>query len=176
MNTKKGVYIMKTKKLVITALFIALSFLGANMKIAGSIAFDSMPGFLGTLMLGPLFGALIGAVGHFLSAATSGFHLSLPVHLIIMVDMALTMYIFGVVYKVIAKTNKYAALIVASLVGVAMNGPISVFMLIPILGKGVMAMLPWLTLAAFLNILIAEAVFKLLPERVKLWKSEKLGI
>jgi len=167
---------MKTKKLVITALFIALSFLGANMKIAGSIAFDSMPGFLGTLMLGPVFGALIGAIGHFLSAATSGFQLSLPVHLIIMADMAITMYIFGVVYKVIAKTNKYAALVVASLAGVVINGPISVFMLIPILGKGVMAMLPVLTLAAFLNILIAEAVFKMLPERVKLWKSEELGI
>lgn len=167
---------MKTKKLVITALFIALSFLGANMKIAGSIAFDSMPGFLGTLMLGPVFGALIGAVGHFLSAATSDFQLSLPVHLIIMADMAATMYIFGVVYKVIAKTNKYAALVVASLAGVVINGPISVFMLIPILGKGVLAMLPVLTLAAFLNILIAEAVFKMLPERVKLWKSEELGI
>lgn len=159
---------MKTRKLVITALFIALSFIGANMKIAGSIAFDSMPGFLGTLMLGPVFGALIGAIGHFLTAATSGFYLSLPVHLIIMVDMALTMYMFGIIYKALSKVNKYAALIVSSLVGIVINGPVSLLMIMPILGSGVMAMLPILTLAAFLNIIIADVVYKLLPESVKL--------
>ncbi|MCM8710056.1 ECF transporter S component [Clostridium sp. SYSU_GA19001] len=167
---------MKTRKLSITALFIALSLIGANIKIAGSIAFDSMPGFLGALTLGPVFGALIGAIGHLLTAATSGFPLSLPVHLIVMINMALTMYMFGVIYKVLSKVNKYAALIVSNLVGVVINGPVSLFMIIPILGSGVMTMLPILTLIAFLNILIADIVYKLLPESVKLWKSEKSEI
>lgn len=62
---------MKLRNLILTALFVALSFVGANMKIVGSIAFDSMPGFLGALILGPLYGAAIGSIGHFLTAATS---------------------------------------------------------------------------------------------------------
>ncbi|MHC6179222.1 ECF transporter S component [Clostridium sp. JNZ X4-2] len=161
---------MKTRKLVIIALFIAMSFIGANIKIAGSIAFDSMAGFLGTLILGPLYGALIGAIGHLLTAAVSGFPLSLPIHMIIMADMALTMFLFGITYKFFSRSNEIISIIISSIVGILINGPLSVFMLMPIMGKAVLAMLPLLVLAAALNILIAHAVYKFLPRSIKLWK------
>lgn len=161
---------MKLRKLILMALFIAISFIGANIKIAGSIAFDSMPGFLGALMLGPIYGAVIGAIGHFLTAATSGFPLSLPVHLLIMVDMALTMYVSRAFYKIFSKKNKRLAIVISGTAGVIINGPISVFICMPLVGKGILAMLPILCLAAFLNVLIADLVYKFLPERLKLWR------
>lgn len=167
---------MKTRKLTLMALFIALSFIGANIKIMQTIAFDSMPGFLGALILGPVYGAAIGAAGHFLTAFTSGFPFGIPVHLILMVDMALTMYVYGLTYRTFLRKNKYVASIMSALVGVVINGPISILMIMPILGKGMAAMLPVLCLAAFINILIADVVHKFLPESVKRWKSEKLGI
>ncbi|EJO5347760.1 ECF transporter S component [Clostridium botulinum] len=156
---------MKTKKLVITGLFIALSFVGANIKIMGSIAFDSMPAFLGTLVLGPVIGAIIGAVAHFLSALTSGFPLSLPVHIIVMVDMAVTMLLFGLVYNRLKDKNNILAAVAATIVGVIINGPVSVFAIMPIVGKGIISILPILSLAALANIIIAIIVYRFIPEK-----------
>lgn len=113
--------------------------------------------------MGPFYGAVIGAFGHLLSAAISGFPLSLPVHMIIMVDMALTMFLFGITYKFFIKSNRLLAIIISSAAGVLINGPVSVFMLVPIIGKAVLAMLPLLVLAAALNILVAYLVYKFLP-------------
>lgn len=161
---------MKTRKLVITALFIAISFLGANIKIMGTIAFDSMSGFLGCLILGPIYGAIIGALGHFLTAATSGFPYTLPVHMLIMLDMALTMFFFGIIHKNFSKVNRYIGIVAAAIVAIIINGPVSVLMLVPIIGWGTIAILPILCLAAFLNILIAYIVYEFLPGNIKSWK------
>jgi uncharacterized membrane protein len=161
---------MRIRNLVYTSIFIALCFVGAQIKIMGSIAFDSMAGFLGALILGPAYGALIGAIGHLLTAATSGFYMTLPVHLIIMVGMAGTMYAFGISYKYLSKKNKTIGIIVSSIIGILINGPIATLMIVPILGKGVIALIPVLSLAAVLNVFIAHLVYKFLPEGVKLWK------
>jgi len=166
---------MKTKKLVITALFIALSFIGANLKIMNTIAFDSMPGFLGAILFGPVYGALIGAIGHFLTALISGFPMSLPVHLIIMLGMAVTMLAFGYVYRYLSGKNYLAAVILSLIVGVLINGPLLLAvlapLLIPALGKpAYIALFPILSLAAFLNILLALLISKALPKKYKEWK------
>lgn len=161
---------MKTKKLVIMALFIAISFLGANIKIIGSIAFDSMAGFLGCLILGPAYGAVIGALGHLLTAATSGFPYTIPVHMIIMVDMAITMFFFGIIYNKASRINTYLAIVLAGIAGIIINGPISVLMIVPIMGWGMVAMVPILCLAALLNILIAYILYKFLSRDKNLWK------
>ena len=163
---------MKTKKLVLAALLIALSFIGANIKIMQTIAFDSMPGFLGTLILGPFYGALIGLLGHFLTALTSGFPLTVPVHLVIMVGMALTMISFGAAYKYFSKKNKTTGNIMATIVAVIVNGPILTLlispMLIPVMGKsGLIALLPILCCATALNVIIALIVYNYLPKRYK---------
>ena len=162
---------MKTKKLVITALFIALSFIGANIKIMDTIAFDAMPGFLGALIVGPVYGAFIGAIGHFLTALTSGFPFTIPVHLIIMLGMAVTMLVFGSVYKYFSKKNYGVAVILSLILGVIINGPLLLVVLIPILGKAVcIGMLPVLSLAAGINIIIAQGIYKLLPEKYRIWR------
>ncbi|AVP55885.1 Protein of uncharacterised function (DUF1393) [Clostridium tetani] len=168
---------MKTNKIVITALFIALSFIGANIKIMGTVAFDAMPGFLGALLLGPVYGGIIGGVGHFLTALTSGFPLSLPVHLVITVIMAATMAIFALVYKVLVKKNKVLAMILAIIVGVTVNGPINLLvltpLLMPIMGKaGIFALVPVLSGVAAINAVVAVLIYKFLPRSLKKYENK----
>ncbi|MDF2880591.1 MAG: putative rane protein [Clostridiaceae bacterium] len=162
---------IKTKNLVLAAMFIALSFVGANLKIMGTIAFDSMPAFMATLILGPVYGAIIGAIAHFLTAATSGFPLSLPVHIIIMMDMALTMYVFGISYNKFKERNNSIALFLSTIIAILINGPISVVALIPIMGNAVLAYLPVLTGAAALNVVLAHSVYKILPGEIKVYAN-----
>jgi uncharacterized membrane protein len=168
---------MKTKNLILCALFIAISFVGANIKIMGSIAFDSMAGFLGALVLGPLYGAAIGALGHFLTALTSGFPLTLPVHIITMLDMALTMFAFGVTYNALKNKNSGIAVVISALVGIIINSPIALLMDYPLLIKimpkaEIIGYLPVLTLAAALNVVIALVIYKFLPGRLKKYESD----
>ncbi|HSQ33716.1 MAG TPA: ECF transporter S component, partial [Peptostreptococcaceae bacterium] len=118
---------MKTKKITLVALFIALSFIGSNIKIFSSIAFDSMPGFLISIMLGPVYGAIVGLLGHLLTAITSGFPMTIPIHLIIGIFMAITIYIFGVSYRIFKDKNKLLSWVVPTLLGVIINGPITVY-------------------------------------------------
>lgn len=167
---------MKTKNLVLTALFIALSFVGANVKVMGTIAFDSMPAFLGSLLLGPVYGGIIGAMGHFLTALTSGFPLSLPVHLITMGGMAVTMIAFGLVYKFLNRSNNLLAIILSTIVGIAINGPLTLLvltpLLLPVMGKaGILGFLPMLSLIAGINALVALVVYKLLPRSLKNYEN-----
>jgi uncharacterized membrane protein len=166
---------MKTRKLVLTALFIALSFIGANLKIMDTIAFDSMSGFLGAIILGPFYGALIGALGHFLTALTSGFPLSLPVHLIIMAGMGVTMLAFGFIFKYFSSKNYILSVVLSLIAAVIINGPLLLIvlspLLIPVLGKaGLIAMVPVLSGAAALNVIIAQGIYKFLPFKYKSWK------
>ena len=76
-----------TVKLVYISTLIAISFIGSLIKIQGTIALDSMAGFFAALFLGPLSGALVGSMGHLLTALTSGFPLTLPIHLIVALQM-----------------------------------------------------------------------------------------
>lgn len=160
---------MQLRSTILMALFIALSLIGANVKVLGSIAFDSMPGFLGALVLGPSFGAVIGAAGHLLTALLSGFPLSLPVHLIIMFIMAVTMAVFGRVYKRLANDNQFSVkgALVSGITAVLINGPICLLvlspLLIPTIGQaGILAMLPLLSGVAALNVLLALVVYRML--------------
>lgn len=156
----------KTRKLVIMALFIALSFIGANIKIlGGTIAFDSMSAFLGAMVLGPIYGGIIGFIGHLLTAITSGFPLTMPVHLIIALNMAITMIGVGYTYKYFMKKNSAIKDIFVIIVGVILNAPISTAMLVPILGKGILAMVVPLAIAALANILLALILEKVLPKK-----------
>lgn len=166
---------MKTKKLVIAALLIALCFIGSYVEIFSTIAFDSMPGFLGTLVLGPVYGAIIGAIGHFLTAFLRGFPQTLPVHIIIMFAMAFTMVAFGHVYKYFEAKNKKLANVLSLITGTIINGPLTMFiltpLLLPMMGKaGIISFTPILTLIAALNILLAQIIYKFLPKEFKLWK------
>jgi hypothetical protein len=67
-ETKKERIIMKNKTLQICllAMFCALSAIGAQIHIHGSIALDALPAFLAALLLGGPGGAVVGALGHLL--------------------------------------------------------------------------------------------------------------
>ena len=167
-----------TKKLVVAAIFIALCVIGANIKIMGSIAFDSFPAYLATLILGPGWGAAISAIGHILTAVTSGFPLTLPVHLATCVVMALTMVVFYHVKKLVCKKLSLGpALVISVVAGALMNGPVCLFILSPLLSPmmgtaGIIAMMPVLTIVGGINAAIAALVYKLLPTSIT---GDKLG-
>lgn len=57
----------RLRRIVLAAMLLALCVVGANIKIMGSIAFDSAPAFLGAILLGPWFGAFLGIFGHLTS-------------------------------------------------------------------------------------------------------------
>jgi uncharacterized membrane protein len=170
---------MKTKKLVLTALFAALCFIGANIKVMGTIAFDSMPAFLAAILLGPVYGAVVGAIGHFLTAVTSGFPLTLPVHLITMIMMGLTMAVFAIVYKAFSQ-NKVLAAVLAVIAGVLINGPVCLlalsFLLIPMIGKaGLIGLMPVLSIVGAINAILAFAIYKFLPNNFKEYENKILA-
>lgn len=157
-----------TVKLVYISILIAISFIGSLIKIQGTIALDSMPGFFAALFLGPVAGALVGSIGHLLTAFTSGFPLTLPIHMIIALQMAVFIYIFGWVYE---KTNEVLASILAivlnGLVAVIMLAPVTIWFGLPLSGKAfIYAMVGPLTLASAVNIILACIVYKIIKSRV----------
>lgn len=109
---------MNTKRIVLLSLFIALSAVLSNIKIFYSIAFDSLPAFLAAMLISPIAGGIVGALGHLLTAITSGFPFTVPVHLFIAIQMLVIVWVFGVLFK---KMNQYIAMIVA----IILNGPLA---------------------------------------------------
>ncbi len=161
-----------TTKLVYCAMLIALSYVGAQIKIfpsLGSIAFDSMPGFFGTLLLGPSTGALVAGVGHIFTSMTSSFPLTVPMHLIVAVEMAVFAFAFGWIYK---KSNG----VTASIIAMVLNGPVSVLIAVP---TSIWLGLPFngwalfyaiilpLTIASVANVLLAYVVYEGIGKRLK---------
>lgn len=154
------------KKLTLTALLLAMCIIGANIKILGSIALDSAPAFLGAILLGPWIGAFLGFFGHMTSAMLSGFPLTLPIHLIIGALMALCMFAFGWIRKKMG-VNRLSAIILADIVGYIINVPLEIPLLYPLLKGAIIALFVPLTVATIFNIVICEALYVVLPQRVK---------
>ena len=157
-----------TVRLVYVAVLIALSFVGSLIKIQGSIALDSMPGFFAALLLGPGLGALVAALGHVLTAITSGFPLTIIVHLVITIMMAISAYVFGKVYK---KSN----IVLASIIGIILNAVVELLILAPITKwlqfplngwAFFIAMIGPLTLASAVNIILAGIIYELIGKRI----------
>lgn len=83
------------------AMLTALSAVGAEIKIPaviGSVALDAFPALLAAALLGGWPGAIVGAIGHLLSALLGGFPLG-PLHLLIAFEMAALVGTFAVLYK-----------------------------------------------------------------------------
>jgi uncharacterized membrane protein len=89
----------KIRKIVLIALFCALAYVGANLKIAGSVAFDSAPAFLCAMLMGGAPGAVAGVLGHLFSALLSGFPMTLPLHLAVAAEMGLICLLTGALVK-----------------------------------------------------------------------------
>ena len=168
-----------TKTIAVMALFVALSFIGSYLRIFGTIAFDSLPGFLAALLLGPAYGALIGFLGHLFTAFNSGFPLSVPLHIAIAISMAITMYGYGLAYKVfIKRLPETTTLTITGIVGTILNAPVSLALSIGVLwimagseaALGLLAFLPALVAASIANIVISILLFKSLR---KVWNRSE---
>jgi len=150
------------------ALFIAISFLGANITVFGTVAFDSLPAFLAALILGPWYGAAIGFIGHLFTALTSGFPLSIPLHFVIASSMAITMLGFGFCYRLLSnKLSKKLNMVITGAIGTILNAPVSLALSMAALGviagkeaaMGLLALLPFLVITSIANIILAFASF-----------------
>ncbi len=145
----------KNQILVHMSLLIALSYLGSLVKIQGSIALDALPAYYGALMLGPLPGAIIGFTGHLLTALTSGFPITLPLHLVVALTMAITVGSFG---YLVQKTNQLVAIGAA----IILNGPgstLAVAYIASLMGLGFSGKIMFYALVLPLTITSAVNVF-----------------
>ncbi|GAA1381795.1 ECF transporter S component [Peribacillus frigoritolerans] len=91
---------MDVRKISAIAIFIALSAVGAMIKIPspiGSIALDSFPALLAAVILGPVSGGIVAGLGHIISAFIGGMTLG-PFHFLIMVEMAVLTWMFSILY------------------------------------------------------------------------------
>lgn len=99
------------------------------MKIgpAGSIAFDSAPGFFVAAFYSPWLGAVVAAAGHLGSAATGGMPFGL-LHIAVAFAMAIISLIFGL----LARSGKSILFLIgAAIVAVVLNGFALPLILVP---------------------------------------------
>ena len=92
---------MKRVKLTWMALLVALTVIGAAIKvpaIIGSVALDAFPALLAAAIMGGPAGAIVGALGHLLSALISGMPMG-PFHFIVAAEMAILAFLFAVLYR-----------------------------------------------------------------------------
>ncbi len=145
------------RRIAIIAIFIALSAVGALIKIpspVGTIGMDSAPGYFAAIAFGAAEGSIVIAVAHLLTSAVVGFPLSIPVHLVIAVQMAVWALIFRWV-------NRKLGLIAAIVAAIALNGIVGSLTVFPAGGMGaVLAVMPFLLVGSAVNVIIAGIAYK----------------
>lgn len=147
----------KLRVVVLAALFCALAVLGAYIKIAGSVALDAMPAFLAAMLMGGPYGAIVGALGHMISALLAGFPFTLPMHIVIALEMAAICFLAGVLAK-----RGGIWIVISAVVTFVLNGFVSPGILIVWPGMGWQAyigILVPLAIASFVNAFVAAAVY-----------------
>ncbi len=156
-----------TKQLVLVSMFIALSFVGSLIKIPspfGTVALDAAPAFLAAIVLGPIFGACVAFLGHIVTAINVGMPLTVLIHLLIAVEMAIVCGVVGLIYK-----KGYLKL--ALFTGLLLNGVAAPALFIAIPQFGIpffMVMFVPLLLGAAVNIVICALIVRALKGSVYL--------
>ncbi|MBT2758190.1 ECF transporter S component [Mesobacillus foraminis] len=92
---------MRSRRMAWLAMFVAMTVVGAAIKIPaviGSIALDSFPALLAAVLLGGPSGAAVAGAGHLLSALIGGMPLG-PLHVLIAFEMAFLSFAFSLLYK-----------------------------------------------------------------------------
>lgn len=165
MKKMKQTYKFETKQMVLIGMFIALAFVGSFVKIPspfGTVALDSAPGFIAAMLLGPVPGAIVAIMGHLLTSLNVGFPLTIPIHLLIAIEMALICFLVGIIFR-------KASLFLALAVGLLLNGvaaPAS-FILIPQFGLPFFTvMLIPLLIGSVINLIIVAIVVRALKGRI----------
>jgi len=138
------------------AIFVALSAVGALIKIpspTGTVALDSCPGYFSAIAFGWLEGGIVAAIGHIFTAATTGFPLSVPVHILIAAEMA----VFAAAFWWI---NKKAGIVPAIIAATLLNGIVASFLMVPIGGMGLaLGLLVPLLVGSAVNVIIAGVAY-----------------
>lgn len=148
---------LSVKRVAYMAVFIALSAVGALIKIpspVGTIALDSAPGYFCGLAFGMVEGAGVIFLGHLLTAGVVGFPLGLPLHLFIGVQLAVWVLIFRWIFLRFGQ-------IPAAIAAIFLNGVVSAFTMYFVGGMGaVMGVLPFLLAGSAVNVIIALLVHR----------------
>ncbi|NLW40056.1 MAG: ECF transporter S component [Tissierellia bacterium] len=142
------------KGLTLVSMLIALSAVGAMVKLFNTVALDSTPGYFAALYLGAWYGAIVISLGHLLTAFTSGFPLGIFIHIYIAIQMAIYACLFRYCYE---RFNSLVGILAATL----LNGPLAALLLVPIFGWGFF--LGWslpLSFGSFVNIFLAALIYK----------------
>lgn len=160
---------MHTKKLSILALFIGLSIIGSMIKVPaviGSVAIDAFPALVVAVLIGKNYGAIVGALGHLMSALIGGLPLG-PMHLLIAMEMAIIVWVFGLLFQ---SNKKY----LAGGSFVFLNGVIAPLPFILLLSLPFyLSLVPSLVLGSALNMVLA-LIF--IPRLEPYFKAKLAGI
>lgn len=159
------------KRIILLALMIALSTVGAYIIIPspiGTVAFDSAPGYLASLLFAGVSGSIVLFLGHLFSAMKNGFPLGM-LHLGIAVLMGVCGLVFAYLYN---KVNSLLGVIVV----IILNGIVLDAVLIPFLGYPFfLSMLIPLLLGSAVNVVLAVVIHKILGKRINLEKLRNQG-
>jgi uncharacterized membrane protein len=159
---------IRVRQLIYLALLIALSYVGSLIKINGSIALDALPAAFAMVAFGPVAGGITGLCGHLLTAATSGFVYTVPVHIVIALLMGVTFWTGGILYK---KTNIVISLLVAFVLNAVVSNFIAVYVMqlmgiIPDAMAMFLMLIGPLALASAVNILLGGVVGQLVKKYI----------
>lgn len=163
--------LMRNRPIFLFVLFLSLSIVGSFIKIPagiGSLALDSMPALVAAAIVSPLWGMAVAALGHLMSAGLAGFPIG-PLHLLVAVQMAVLVFLFGFLYR------KHKPIVAIGLFVIG-NGLIAPLMFWKMLGIGfVLVILPGIFVASILNVFTAGL---LIPRLKTVWekKHAKAGI
>jgi uncharacterized membrane protein len=158
------------KLISLLAMFTALSVVGASIKIpaiVGSVALDVFPALLAAALFSSWSGAIVAAFGHLISALLGGFPLG-PMHLLIAIEMALLVWIFGFLYK----KNKKIAATALFILGNSFAAPLPFILL---MNKAFyLAIVPSLLIGSIINTGIALFALPRLSAFIKLGLTKKV--
>lgn len=139
----------------------ALAVVGSFIHLPGpvqTVAFDSAPGFFAALFFGSVDGAAVCGLGHIATAIVNGFPLGI-LHLPIALGLAIAGAAIG------SLNLKYGA-VPGVIVGIVINVGL-VLIAVPALGwQATISFVPFLTLAAIANALVALLAYRGLKGRV----------
>lgn len=155
---------LNTRHLSLITIFIALSVVGAMIKIPaiiGSVALDIFPSLVAVVLIGNIPGMIVASIGHLISALLGGIPLG-PLHILVAFEMALIVLIFNIFYR---KNKKiFAVVIFVILNGIIAPLPFIMLFSLPFY----IALVPSLIVGSILNVILG-IIF--IPKLVNLFKS-----
>lgn len=143
---------LPVKRIAYMAVFIALSAVGAMIKIpspVGTIGLDAAPGYFCGLAFGHLEGICVIFIGHLITAGLVGFPLGLPLHLFIALQLAIWVVAFRWM------SRRFGA-VAGAVTAILLNGVASAFTMVFIGGMGAaLGTMPFLLVGSLINVSIA---------------------